>query len=298
MEHEELTGMVPPVVVPFTAAGELDETAFRQEIRYLLGHDIDGLSSGGSTGEGALLSDAELRRCLELINEENHRRLPVYAGIIRNATRDVVRAGLDAKSLGVKALLVTPVFYHGATAEQNIAFYREIGERVQLPIIVYNVVPTNPISPALFRRIVELDWVIGIKEVNPINLAELAATSGGAYRVYAACDHLLYSTYVAGACGAISALVTVAPALCVQQWKAFKASRQAEAMDIQRQLLPLVTAYFQAPFPEKIKTLLHLQGRAGGYPRHPMQLSGGEQQASLSRALVEAGISVRTNEHI
>src|SRR5690606_1708577 len=154
---------------------------------------------------------------------------PVYAGIIRNSTRDVIQAGLEAKQLGVKALLVTPVFYHGATADQNFAFFREIGEKVQLPIIVYNVIPTNPISPELFNRIAQLDWVIGIKEVNPVKLAELVAYSQQTYNVYAACDHLLYSTYVAGACGAISALVTVAPQLCVQQWKAFREGRQEDA---------------------------------------------------------------------
>ena len=46
MTKEELTGMVPPVVVPFTAMGELDEAAFRQEIRYLIDHDIDGSRRG------------------------------------------------------------------------------------------------------------------------------------------------------------------------------------------------------------------------------------------------------------
>src|SRR5690625_7365829 len=87
MNKENLTGVVPPLVVPFTIDGDLDEEAFRNELRYLFKSGIDGVSSGGSTGEGALLSDAELKRCLELINEENDNKLPVYAGIIRNCTR-------------------------------------------------------------------------------------------------------------------------------------------------------------------------------------------------------------------
>lgn len=293
MEKEKLTGVVPPVVVPFTAEGDLDEEAFRSELRFLFSTGIDGISSGGSTGEGALLSDPELSRCLELIREENRDGLPVYAGIIRNATRDVIRAGMEARDAGADALLVTPVFYHGATAQENFLFYKEICEKVQMPVIVYNVVPTNLISPSLFRRIAAIDWIVGIKQVDPVKLAEMTALNDGSYNVYAACDHLLYGSYVAGADGAISALVTVAPHLCVQQWKAFREGKQEEAMRIQKLLLPLVVSYFNTPFPEKIKTLLHLQGRAGGYPRKPMQLADTASQQTMREALKHAGIEVR-----
>ena len=39
--------------------------------------------------------------------------MPVVARIIRNSTKDVIRAALDAKEIGVDALLITPVFYYG-----------------------------------------------------------------------------------------------------------------------------------------------------------------------------------------
>ena len=87
MELDKLTGMIPPVVVPFDREGEIDEEAFRSEVRYLLDAGIDGISSGGSTGEGALLSDRELARCLQLIGQENTEGLPVLAGVIRNSSR-------------------------------------------------------------------------------------------------------------------------------------------------------------------------------------------------------------------
>jgi len=214
----------------------------------------------------------------------------VYAGIIRNSTRDVVRAGLEAKSLGASALLVTPVFYHSATEDENFDFYREIGEKVRLPVIIYNVVPTNLISPELFQRIVKLDWVAGIKQVDPVNLARITARVNDC-NVYAACDHLLYSSYVAGACGAISALITVAPHLCVQQWQAFQKGNQQEAMRIHRLLVPIVDAYFRVPFPGKLKALLNLQGRNGGLPRRPMQLPADQLMlADMKAALKNAAL--------
>ena len=293
MNKETLTGMIAPMVVPFDRAGDLDEAAFRHEARYLIDHGIDGISSGGSTGEGALLSDAELGRCLEIIGEENDRKLPVYAGIIRNSTREVVRAGLDAKARGADVLLVTPVFYHGATDEGNFEFYREIGEAVRLPIIIYNVVASNLITPTFFERLTGLEWVIGIKQVDPVRLAEIAALCHGRHLVYAACDQMLYGTYVSGACGAFSAMVTIAPELCRRQWRAFKRGDQKTAMEIQKHMVPIVMTYLQSPYPGKVKALLNLQGRTGGLPRKPILPVEGELLERMRAALQGAGLLKR-----
>jgi dihydrodipicolinate synthase/N-acetylneuraminate lyase len=279
------------MVVPFNQQGDLDEAAFRQEVRWLLSQPIDGISSGGSTGEGALLSDAELRRCLEIIQEENHRKLPVYAGIIRNSTREVIRAGRDAKACGADVLLVTPVFYHGATDAGNVEFYREIGDTLHMPLVVYNVVASNLISPALFQEISKLEWVIGVKQVDPVRLAEISALNDGSYLVYAACDQMLYGTYTAGACGAFSAMVTIAPELCKRQWDAFKNGDQQTAMAIHRQMVPIVMTYLSPPYPGKVKALVNLQGRSGGLPRKPiLPVTDNAQLDTMRTALQRAGV--------
>ncbi len=285
-------GIIPPVVVPFTADDRIDEKAFRREVAYLVKTGIHGISSGGSTGEGALLSDQELRRCLELVSEEKPSGMPLLAGIIRNSTRDVVKAGLDAKSIGVDALLVTPVFYYGATAEGNFNFFKEIARQTRLPIIIYNVVPTNLISPETFLKLLEIDELIGIKQVDPVALAEFDSLrpAARAFTIYAACDQLLYSSYVAGAAGAISALSTVAPALCVRQWELFERGDQKGAMEIQHKLVPIVRTYLQKPFPGKIKELLNLQGRQVGTGRPPLEMPTVQQKDEMRKALANAGL--------
>lgn len=286
----QLSGMVPPMVVPFNEAGDLDEAAFRSEARYLLDRDIDGISSGGSTGEGALLSDEELRRCLEIIGEENSAGLPVYAGIIRNSTRDAVRAALDARQLGADVLLVTPVFYHGASDEGNYEYFAEIARQVGLPIIIYNVVATNIISPELFVRLRRIDEVVGIKQVDPVKLAEIVAMNDPKTRVFSACDQMLYGTYVSGACGSISALVTIAPQLCVDQWRAFQAGDQARAMQLQRVMVPIVRSYLSPPFPGKVKALIAMQGRSAGSPRMPNTGPDAGTERAMRSALANAGL--------
>lgn len=294
MNLEHLTGMIAPMVVPFDERGELDEAAFRREARVLIDSPIDGISSGGSTGEGVTMSDAELRRCLEIIVEENTRKIPVYAGIIRNSTREVIRAGLDAKAIGADALLVTPGFYHGAAEDGNFEFYREIAEAVKMPVVIYNVVASNLISPALFQRIrSSAGWVVGVKQVDPLRMADFAADNDGNYLVYGACDSMLYGTYVSGACGAFSALVTIAPHLCKRQWEAFRRGDQAEAIAIQRTMVPLVKSYLHPPYPGKVKALINLQGRSGGLPRRPiLPVTGEKTLDAMKRALRNAGLPV------
>lgn len=288
----KIEGMIPPVIVPFTSKDTLDEQAFRTDIQYLLKRGVHGLSSGGSTGEGAILSDAELKRTLEIVMEEKPATLPVVAGIIRNSTQEVIRCALNAKALGADALLVTPVFYFGSTFAGNYGFFSDIAKKVRLPIIIYNVVPTNIISSEDFVKLLEIDEVFGIKQVDPVRHAETSAMCASVKkaRVYSACDQMLYGTYVSGSAGAISALVTVAPELCVKQWQAFKVGDQKTAMKIHQQLVPIVSTYLQRPFPGRVKQLLNMQGRNVGKGRLPNVMPTKVEEAEMAKVLRGAGL--------
>lgn len=290
MALERIQGMIPPVVAPLDDRDQISEEQLRAEVRYLVAAGVDGLCSGGSTGEGAALSDRELIRALEILMEEKSNSLPVVAGAIRNSTGDVVRLGREAKALGAEALLVTPVFYYGATLEGNYQFYKEIGKQVGLPIIIYNVVPTNPIDAPALRKLMEIDEVQGIKQIDPVVQAEMKALCGDRVKYYAACDRHLYASYVAGASGAISALTTVAPKLCVEQWQAFKRGDQAKAMELHERMVPIAMSYFGPPLTGKIKKLLKLQGRMVGSPRHPTLEPTADEIKAMEEALRSAGI--------
>ena len=60
--YENLYGIMPAATTPFTKSGDLDETANRQQIRYLIESGVHGVVVGGSTGEGHTLTTDELRR--------------------------------------------------------------------------------------------------------------------------------------------------------------------------------------------------------------------------------------------
>ena len=55
-------GIIPPFVTPFRPDEELDEEGLRREVAFHLEAGVHGVSVSGSTGEGGLLRDEELRR--------------------------------------------------------------------------------------------------------------------------------------------------------------------------------------------------------------------------------------------
>ena len=48
----KLKGIIPPITTPFDANGEIDERAFRAQVKFLLTKGVHGVCVGGSTGEG------------------------------------------------------------------------------------------------------------------------------------------------------------------------------------------------------------------------------------------------------
>ena len=75
----------------------------------------DGISVGGSTGEGPTLRDEELTQLIknsQRIRKKKDQIKTVVCGIMRTCTRDAVRAGKTAKEAGADAIMVTPTAYN------------------------------------------------------------------------------------------------------------------------------------------------------------------------------------------
>jgi len=291
MNSDRLVGMIAPMVTPFDENEELDLGVARREVRYLLNTGVDGISTGGSTGEGASLSNDELKKIIEIVVEENRNRIPIVAGIIRNSTREAIKTALVAKSAGADALLITPVIYSGATPEGNYEYYKLIAEKVGLPIIIYNVIPGNQITPEVMLKISEIEEVVGIKQGVMIErLLAMVSACGDKTKVFSACDEMLYGTYVSGACGAISAMIAAVPDLCVQQWQAFKEGDHKTAAEIQRKLYFVREAYNFTPFPGMLKEVINQLGRPVGKARSPILEPNRKEKEFIRSKLVQAGL--------
>jgi 4-hydroxy-tetrahydrodipicolinate synthase len=271
---KKFSGIIPPIITPFDESGNIDRNIFKREVRHLINCGVHGLSPGGSTGEGAALTDEELAELIRIISEENIERLPIVAGIIRTSTQAAVKTALAAKAAGADALMVTPVFYNVLVPDEkgNYSFYKAISDAVGLPIIIYNVVPQNEINSEAFSRLLEIPNVIGIKQSVGGIMAfyDMVITNGEKGMIYAATDEMLYSTFDLGADGAISAVLSLFPRLCVKMWNLVQEGRKNEARKIQNTIYPIWKAVRGPQFPARMKAALRLMGRDCGYSRSPM----------------------------
>ena len=259
-----LTGIIPPLVTPFAPGTEdLDEEALRAELRYLLATGVHGVTLCGSTGEGHTLSLEETVRCAEIAVEEAGGRVPVVIGIIRDSTREVIRYGQALERVhGVDALQITPVHYlFNPGPEGTYAYYRDIAQAVGLPMVIYNVVPWNTISPETLLWLSEIPEVIAVKQSGGDihKLAELLRANRGRLQVLSAVDDLLYPSFVLGAAGAIAAILTIVPDLSVALWNACQQGDHATARDLHERIQPIWTAVNAPDMTARVKTAIEVR---------------------------------------
>ena len=285
----QITGIVPPMVTPFKEDESVDEASLRAEVEYLISSaGVHGVAVGGSTGEGHTLSTDELRQIVGAAIEVAAGRVPVIAGIIVDSTRQAIEKARALADLDVAALQVTPVHYLFRPSDETMyAHFAALVEGAAKPVMVYNVVPWSYCSPALLDRMLrEIDGLIGVKQsAGDLKLlADLLLRSADAGVIMSAVDALLYPSFALGAHGAIAAILTAAPELCVRLWDQVAAGDHAGALATHCKLLPIWNAIMDDNLPANVKTALALQGRPAGVARMPMPASSDRRSGRLSRA--------------
>lgn len=293
--NEHIYGIVPPMVTPFRSDGSIDKELLQTDTQYLIETaGVHGLAVCGSTGEGHTLSTEETREITAIVAEQAAGQVPIITGIIANSTAVVIQRGQAVKNLGVAALQVTPVHYlFRPDDDAMVRHFAEIAEATRLPVIIYNVVPWTYLSPQLLTRIIdEVDGVIGVKQsAGDLKLlADLLSTAGDRARIMSAVDALLYPSFMLGAVGAIAAILTAVPTLCMDLWDAVQDGNHVTARKLHEKLLSIWNAICGDNLPANVRYCMQLQGRDGGLPRPPMPATLQQQQGPIHEALVEAGL--------
>ncbi len=286
----DFKGIIPPVVTPFDENGEIKVSAIRANVRFLLDKGVHGICFGGSTGEGHTLTGNELVTIAEACASEVNGRVPLIAGIIVNSTRDAVQKAKRMEAI-VDAFQVTPVHYLFKPDEDaTYRHFETITGETDKPVLIYNVIPWNYLSPALLVRLMKgLPGILGVKQsAGDLKLfADLMITAPEGKRIYSAIDALLYPSFAMGSHGTIAANPAAVPGPCVALWNAVQAGDHARGLKIHESLLRFWNTIFADNLPANVKTALALQGCDAGLPRAPMPKTSPEVAAKIEVALKE-----------
>jgi 4-hydroxy-tetrahydrodipicolinate synthase len=289
----ELIGVVPPLVTPFTESGDIDTRALRQEIRYMIDCGVAGIVVGGSTGEGAGLSEDDVARLVEVSVEEAAGRIPILAGVVTNDSPEAIRVAGRARDRGACGLQVPPPHFCFTTEPRVLeSYYRAITDATGLQLIIYNVIPWAQLALRSLERLVsENPQIIGIKQsgANISALADLCANLKGRVRIYTAIDDMLYPSFLMGADGTISGTCSLLPDAAVEMMRLVRERHFTEALQLHERLLPVWRSIEGPDFPSRFKFALRLMGRTGGFPRSPFGPPAPEVAARIESELRAGG---------
>lgn len=260
-------------MTPFDRNG-VNGRVLRELVRFHLDQQTDALIICGSTGEAATMSANEQQQALEIVVDENARRIPVIAGCGGSDTVVVSRLAASARAAGVDALLISAPPYNKPTQNGLLAHYRAVADAADLPFIIYNVPGRTAVNilPATIEEMANDDRVIGVKEAcgDIVQIAELARRLAQRLSIWSGNDDQVVPIMALGGKGVISVLANVAPRDTSRMAHAFLDGDVETARTLQLRYLPLITALFAEANPIPVKAAVEWLGFEVGSPRLPL----------------------------
>jgi 4-hydroxy-tetrahydrodipicolinate synthase len=290
-------GIIPPMVTPFDADEAIDARALQEEAEYLIDVGCTGLTVTGSTGEGAGLSPEETYQVARAVVERARGRVPVIGGAVPDSTQEALRLARMAREAGVDALQITPPHYLFPPGPDDIVeYYDAIGQASGLPVVIYNVVPWATIDVPVLLRLIRLPQIAGIKQSGGDihKLADLLYSARGRVSILTAVDDLLYPSFALGADGAVAAICTAVPALCIDLYEAVRRGDHTAGLSLHNRILPVWRAIEGPNLPARVKVAMGIQGRHGGRPRRPMTVPTEADVSRIREALIMAEVPLPT----
>jgi 4-hydroxy-2-oxoglutarate aldolase len=285
-----------PAVTTFTASGDLDGAAFQRNLDAHLAFGMDGILVAGSSGESALLDDADRRQLLEWARARVPTDKWLLAGIGSESTRQTIARAHDAKAAGADAVLVISPHYFlkRMTAPALLAHFRAVADASPLPVLLYNMPAYTHIvlSPAFVHEMALHENVVGMKDSagNIPVLQQYLAAQNASFRVLTGSGGTVVPALEAGASGAILAIALFAGPAVRRMVDTYRAGEHAAAAAMQQVLTPLATDIAGALGPAGMKAAMSLVGLHGGPPRSPLLPVEGEELAIVKARLEAAGL--------
>ncbi|HEV8439793.1 MAG TPA: dihydrodipicolinate synthase family protein [Methylomirabilota bacterium] len=253
-----LSGVLSPVVTPFTTDLSPDPERFVRQCRWLLSQGV-GLAVFGTNSEANSLSLEERLELLDRLIDAGIDPARMMPGTGCCALTDSVRLTAHAVKLGCAGVLMLPPFYYKGVSDDGLfRNFAEIVERVgetRLRIYLYHIPPVAqvPITLGLVARLMKTypAQTAGMKDSSGDwnnTKAFLDAFAKSGFDVFAGSETFLLQNMRHGGAGCISATANVHPgpiARLFDTWTAPDADAQQARLDEIRgvfQKFPMIPA--------------------------------------------------------
>ncbi|MBS0456993.1 MAG: 4-hydroxy-tetrahydrodipicolinate synthase [Proteobacteria bacterium] len=299
-----IEGSITALATPFSASGEIDVAAWKRLLDLQLAGGTQALVVAGSTGEAAMLEDAEFDALLRAAVEHVAGRVPVLAGTGMQGTARTVAQTRRARDCGASAALVVTPPYVRPTQSGLLVHYAHVAEQGGLPVVLYNV-PTRTGCDLLPETVAQLrahPQIVGIKEAVPApsRMQALVALKDPSFSVLSGDDGSAGAAMLAGADGVVSVASNVVPASFRRLCDLARAQDAAGVAGVNERLQPLLAFLGVEPNPIPVKALLAWAGIGAGLRLPLMPLSPQHARTAIAiakecAALESAAAAVKSN---
>lgn len=274
---KKVRGVYTALVTPFDVNGQLDEEGLRENIRFQIANDIDGLVALGTTGEAPTLSAQEKERIVQITVEEAKGKSVVMVGTGSYSTEQAIENTRMAERLGADMILLVTPYYNKPTQEGIYRHCQAVAESVSIPVVLYNIQGRTGvnITTDTLKRLSTIPNIIGVKEASGqisqmSDVIEFIARDNHGFSVMSGDDALTLPLMALGGDGVISVVSNLVP----HKVKALVTAMQKENYHVAKalhfELMPLFRGAFVETNPIPIKAAMAHLGMAAGGCRLPL----------------------------
>lgn len=285
----KLSGVMPALVTPFDAKGQIDFKAFERLMVHLREAGVTGWVPNGSTGEYFSQSTEERRDVLQFVKDFAKPGEILIAGTNAPATREVIEQTAIAKQIGYDTVLLAPPFYTRPSQAELIKHYETVLAAVDVNLVLYSYPAKDgsDISFELMDHFADNPRVIAIKESSGVlqRAIDIASRYEGKIQLVSGSDDIALDFMFWGAeswiCGPSNCMAKA----CCDLDRAYRSGDLGKARQMMKTLYRAMNILESGKFVQKIKYGCELQGLPVGECRGPLGPLTAEEKAEFRAAM-------------
>lgn len=295
MKTPVFQGSCTAVITPYTEGG-IDYERFAKNIEFQYENGTAALVVCGTTGENATQSQEEHDELIRFAVNACRGRMKIIAGIGSNNTQHALKNAENAKAAGADAVLMVTPYYNKTTQKGLIEHFTYVADRVDLPMILYNV-PSRTgigITAETYSVLAKHPRINGAKEASgDFSLAaRTRSLCGEELILWSGNDDNTVPLMALGAKGVISVASNLVPAAVAKLCALCLKGDFLEATALYARYARLFSALFIETNPIPIKAAMKLLGTDNGLLRLPLTEITEASREVLRAAMQEAGLQV------
>lgn len=288
MKKPIFVGSCTAMVTPYGQHG-IDYNSFHAHIDFQAAGNTDAILISGTTGENATQSFDEHCTLLRYAAEKNKGRMKLIAGIGANNTLTALEYGKVAEEAGYDGVLMVTPYYNKTTQKGLIEHFTYVADRVNVPMILYNV-PSRTgigITADTYRILSDHPNINGIKEASgDFSLfSKVRCQCGDDFNIWCGNDDQTVPMMALGAKGVISVASNIIPSVVSKLCQLCLNGDFHAAEQIHLDYGELFSDLFLETNPIPIKTAMNLMGMAAGEFRLPLVPMQPINQEKLTESL-------------